>query len=183
MDGCQEEGVARFTNSARYKCLEYLKKNAVDLYLCYCGIEECDPGHHFGPTSRTEFLLHFILAGKGKYFVDDKIYPLGENELFLICPGATTYYEADAEDPWTYLWIGFNGIKAKTYLEYANLGEAALVGEFGEPKVLLSCVENMLDASKLTYENELKREGYLFLFLSALIGAREKSGSDTYDYS
>lgn len=54
----------KFTNSARYKCLEYLKKHSVDLYLCYCGMEECDPGHYYGPTSRSEYLIHYVLSGK-----------------------------------------------------------------------------------------------------------------------
>ena len=50
----------KYTHSARYKCLEYLKKHSVDLYLSYCGMEECDPGHAYGPTTRSEFLLHYI---------------------------------------------------------------------------------------------------------------------------
>lgn len=32
-----------FTNSDSYKCLENLKKGAVDLCLTYCGWEKCDP--------------------------------------------------------------------------------------------------------------------------------------------
>lgn len=66
----------KFTNSARYKCLEYLKKHSVDLYLCYCGMEECDPGHPYGPTARSEFLIHYILDGKGIFQADGKTYQL-----------------------------------------------------------------------------------------------------------
>lgn len=179
----KEEKSAQFTNFARYKCLEYLKRNGVDLYLCYCGIEECDPAHHYGPIERSEFLLHYILDGKGTYTVDGKTWHLGKHQLFLICPDTTTYYEADKDEPWTYLWIGFNGLKAKSYLSYANLDENSLIGEYHESQTLVTYLQSMLDSSKLTYENELKREGYLFLFLSALVGSHGKSASSSYDYS
>ncbi len=183
MNSAAEHREAKYTNSARYKCLEHLRKTGVDLYLSYCGIEECDPCHHYGPIQRSEYLLHYILSGKGTYTVNGKTWKLGKNQLFLICPEVTTYYEADKDDPWTYLWIGFSGIKARTYLDYANLNENSLTGEYEKPETLLSCVRNMLDASKLTYANELKREGYLFLFLSALMEAQGKTRANTHDYS
>lgn len=178
-----EHGETKYTNSARYKCLEFLRKTGVDLYLCYCGIEECDPCHHYGPIKRSEYLLHCILTGKGTYTANGKTWQLGKNQTFLICPEETTYYEADHDDPWTYLWVAFNGVKARQYLEYANLNKDNLIGEYSEPEKLLTYVRNMLDASKLTYTNELRREGYLFLFLSALMEAQGKTRSNVHDYS
>ena len=47
-----------FTNSVRYKCLEDLQRRAVDLYLSYCGMEDVECGHHFGPHVRTEYVIH-----------------------------------------------------------------------------------------------------------------------------
>ncbi|MCB2352656.1 hypothetical protein [Clostridium estertheticum] len=64
----------KYTDSARYRCLEHLKKHSVDLYLNYCGIEECDPGHSYGPIKRTEYLLHYIL--KEKAFIRLMVKPL-----------------------------------------------------------------------------------------------------------
>ncbi|MBU9711597.1 AraC family transcriptional regulator [Evansella tamaricis] len=177
----------KFTNSARYKCLEYLKKNSYDLYLCYCGIEECDPNHSYGPISRNEYLLHYVIKGKGIFKADGKTYHIGENEAFLIYPSETTYYEADKYDPWTYLWIGFDGIKAETSLINASFTEENRVSKFDCGETLIHYVNGMLNASKLTYSNELKREGYLFMFLSALIQEKtdKKSNSqnpEVYDY-
>ncbi|MBX4262466.1 AraC family transcriptional regulator [Clostridium estertheticum] len=159
----------KYTNSARYRCLEYLKKQSVDLYLSYCGIEECDPGHSYGPTIRTEYLLHYILKGKGIYNVDSKTYNLSNHQSFIIYPNEITYYEADKEDPWTYIWIGFNGIKAETCLNYASLNKENRVSKFDCEDILLECINGILNASKLTYANDLKRESYLSMFLSAII--------------
>lgn len=168
----------KYTNSARYKCLEHLKKHSVDLYICYCGMEECDPGHSYGPTTRTEFLLHYILSGKGIYEVDGKSYHVKKNDAFIIYPNELTYYKADDLDPWTYIWIGFGGIKAESCLNYASLNRDNRISQFTCDKFLLNCVKNMLAARKLTYANDLKRVGYLFLFLSALIEENHNSSSN-----
>ncbi|MGP4039616.1 AraC family transcriptional regulator [Gracilibacillus sp. D59] len=176
----------KFTNSARYKCLEYLKKNSYDLYLIYCGIEECDPGHFYGPVSRNEYLLHYIIEGKGIFQANGKTYHLGKNDSFLIYPSEVTYYEADKEDPWTYIWIGFDGIKAESCLNNATFSKDNRVNKFECEESLWNYVNGILNASKLTYASELKREGYLFMFLSALIEEKSRKNksnkNETYDY-
>jgi AraC-like DNA-binding protein len=171
----------KLTNSARYKCLEYLKKHSVDLYLCYCGMEQCDPGHFYGPIARTEYLLHYVLQGKGVFKADGKTYYLKKHDAFIIYPDEMTYYQADQEDPWTYIWIGFGGIKADTCLNYASLSKENRVCTFDCENLLTEYVKGLLHASKLTYANDLKREGYLFLFLSALINEKHNT-NDIYDY-
>jgi len=174
----------KYTNSARYKCLEYLKKHSVDLYLSYCGIEECDPGHSYGPTMRSEFLLHYILSGKGIFQVDGKTYYLEENHAFLIYPDEITYYKADEKDPWSYIWIGFGGVKAEVCLNHASFDKNNRVNVFNCKNKLLECVKGMLNASKLTYANDLKRSSFLFMFLAHLIDDKIKYGTQnvTYDY-
>lgn len=174
----------KFTNSARYKCLEYLKKHSVDLFLSYCGMEECDPGHSYGPISRTEYLIHYILSGKGVFEADGKIYYLGKNDAFIIYPDETTFYQADLEEPWTYIWIGFGGVKAESCLKHASLSKSKRTAKFKCEKQLYDCVKGMLNASQLTYANDLKREGYLFMFLAHLIDENHDSNSQygLHDY-
>ncbi len=175
----------KYTDSARYKCLEYLKKQSVDLYLSYCGMEECDPSHSYGPIKRTEYLLHYILKGKGFYKVDGKTYHLGKHDSFIIYPDEITYYEADKEDPWTYIWIGFDGIRAESCLNYASLSKENRICKFDCEDILIECINGMLNASQLTYSNDLKRESYLFMFLSALIHEKHDSSienNEIHDY-
>ena len=175
----------KLTNTARYKCLEFLKKHSVDLYLNYCGKQICDPGHTYGPIARDEYLLHYIISGRGRFTVDGRVHELDRHKAFLIHPGIITEYCADTGDPWTYIWIGFNGIKAETSLKYANLDRENPVGEFQSETPLIACVDEMLKSSKLTYANELRREGCLFTFLSILIQEVQESDPDqneVYDY-
>ena len=83
-------------DTVRY--LENTNNDISDLYLGYCGIEKCLPCHSFGPAIRENFLIHYILNGKGKYKVNDKIYYLDKNQGFIIKPNELTYYEADENE-------------------------------------------------------------------------------------
>lgn len=102
-----------FTNSDSYKCLENLKKGAVDLCLTYCGWEKCDPGHRFGPNKRISHVLHIVESGSGVFEMDGHQYHLTGGEAFLIPASVEAWYEADMDNPWTYRWVGFEGMTAE----------------------------------------------------------------------
>ena len=175
----------KFTDSARYKCLEYLKKASLDLYLCYCGSQICCPCHAYGPEIRTEYLVHIVLSGRGYYTVGSKTYEIGPNSAFLIYPGVSTYYEASKEDPWTYIWVGFNGIKAETCLKHAHFSKDKLIAPIQNVEPFVNYVNGMLASSQLTYANDLAREGYLYQFVSTLIQDRQsqENSEEVYDYN
>lgn len=139
-----------------------------DLYLCYCGLEECKSSYSFGPAIRPNYLIHYILKGKGVYYVNNKQYHINENQGFLINPNIVTFYQADIKDPWTYIWIGFDGEKAKEYLKFANLDEDNLIFTYDKDDSLKDYVLQMLKLHSLNYSSELKIEGLLYLFLSKL---------------
>ena len=86
------------------------------LNLDYCGNEICSPGHFYGPTKRHSYLIHVIREGKGVFRSQEKEFPLHKNQAFLIRPEEVTYYEADSEDPWQYMWVGFHGYSLAVYV-------------------------------------------------------------------
>ena len=73
------------------------------------GYESCEKSHGFGPATRTHWLFHFVVSGKGIFRIDGKMYELTGGMMFVIPPFVETYYEADAEEPWEYIWVGFTG--------------------------------------------------------------------------
>ena len=81
------------------------------------GYQDCPSSHAFGPAVRTHWLLHFVVSGSGKYYINGKEYTLGEGELFTIPPYVETYYKADEKDPWSYIWVGFECDVLPTRLE------------------------------------------------------------------
>ena len=94
-----------------------------DLYLCFCGYESCQPLHSYGPAVRPNYVIHYIISGKGTFTIGNRTYRLTAGQGFFLMPNVRTYYEADADDPWTYLWIGFDGEKAASYVQELGLSE------------------------------------------------------------
>ena len=158
-----------YINAGGFQLLEHLQNDAVDLYLSTCGIQSCAPGHWFGPGKRDEYLIHFITEGKGIYQVNGETWHLGKGDCFLICPDTEVFYEADRKEPWDYMWIGFRGIKARAYLQYAGLDETHLLGRYANTDFILSCIQQMMLARTITPYNELKRTSALLRILAALI--------------
>lgn len=162
-----------------------LKKASLDLYLCYCGSQVCSPGHAYGPKVRDEFLIHIVLSGKGIYTVGNQTYEIGPNTAFLIYPGVTTYYEASKDDPWSYIWVGFSGIKAESSLMHARFSKDHPSKYIQNVTPFITYVNGMLNSSQLTYANDLAREGYLYQFVSALIQDQQNQENleEIHDYS
>ncbi len=75
----------------------------------YFGYQTCEKGHSYGPATRMYTLLHFVVSGKGIYRVGEREYHLSSGDMFVIEPMVETYYEADKNEPWQYIWIGFTG--------------------------------------------------------------------------
>ncbi len=78
-----------------------------DLNVIQCGTEKCEPDHSFGPTTRDYYLLHYVVNGKGMFTTRGVSYNLSAGDIFVIKPGDISYYRADSEKPWEYIWIGF----------------------------------------------------------------------------
>lgn len=140
----------------------------IDAMIYTCGFENCEPGHSYGPVLRHGYLIHYILGGTGIYKARGKLFRLKEGDAFLICPGELIYYEADKKTPWTYTWIGMQGIKIKGYLERTSLIED-LVCHYGQDDQMRLCHEKMFEADKLPQNRDLIMNSimYEYLFLLA----------------
>lgn len=149
--------------------------NHTDLNMYHCGTENCEADHYYGPAVRDHFLIHYIHSGKGRFYIDEREYILQKGQGFLICPDIVTFYQADHDDPWTYSWIGFHGLKAESYLKSAGLTfDNPILNDNGD-NFISSCFHQMLEAKNLQNGREVRLLGILYLFLSQLI---EQNGND-----
>ena len=95
----------------------------IDLILYQFGWEQCSPLHQFGPAKRNHFLFHYVLSGKGRLETNDQTYYLGAHQGFLLCPDQISSYYADPDDPWKYVWLEFDGLRARECMKLAGLSE------------------------------------------------------------
>lgn len=146
----------------------------LDLRPYQYGWEECAPLHSFGPFVRNHYLLHYIISGRGMLYShasngDIHEYSLGANQAFLICPNQINLYTADETDPWKYVWIEFDGMRAENSLLQAGLDQDRPVYNprtAGEGERLR---DQMLYFSENAARSPLHLVGRLSLFLDDLI--------------
>lgn len=157
--------------------LQMKNRKFSDFYLCFCGYAKCSPLHSFGPAVRPNYILHYIMEGKGKFLVNGEEYNLQKGQGFLIEPEVQTFYQADEEVPWTYLWIGFGGKKAEDYLRDLGLNKKQLIFQCGCGEELKQIVYSMLKHRKYTAANEYFLEGLLYTFFGTLKENMEIAGN------
>ena len=88
-----------------------------DLNPIVAGMQQCAPGHRFGPYIRGYTLIHYVISGKGTFYARGQEFQLSAGQAFLILPGEVTTYEADKNDPWHYCWLGFDGAMTHRFTE------------------------------------------------------------------
>lgn len=143
------------------------RERSVKVY--YCGREDCEKGHFFGPAVRSHQLIHFVLKGKGIYRTEYGEYEIKEGEAFLIRPGEVTYYRADLEEPWSYAWIAFDGDEAETLLERYYPDRRLPVCAMGETAAVSGWFEGLLGSFGSAEENRERVLGYFYLIMACLL--------------
>ncbi|GGG87636.1 AraC family transcriptional regulator [Paenibacillus radicis (ex Gao et al. 2016)] len=93
----------------------------MELRLRFFGEEHCQPLHSWGPGLRDLYIVHYVHSGKGQFSTGGETYKLTAGAGFLITPGTLVHYTADDTDPWSYSWIGFDGLHARAFLQRAGL--------------------------------------------------------------
>jgi AraC family transcriptional regulator of arabinose operon len=136
---------------------------------------------------REEYIIHFVLDGKGTYTSNGVTRSLSAGQMFLITPGEAHIYAADADDPWQYCWVGFNGIKAEAILNHCELSSENPVQEFHDPDTVLARINRILEVRQLTFSNDLRRKAELTELLSDLMDEHEhyhpRRKQSKYDYA
>lgn len=102
-----------------YKETEYSMhyKTLSDLSFYSAGYEKCHMGYSYGPKYRNYHLIHFVIDGQGSLNINEHTYQLKKGDAFIIPQGKISYYQASKENPWSYTWISFLGIKSQIYIE------------------------------------------------------------------
>lgn len=145
-------------------------ENFVDLGLYQFGKEQCEPAHSFGPASRNHYLFHFVLSGTGKLMADNakgetQTYQIKSGQGFMIFPRQITTYIADQHLPWEYVWIEFDGLRAKEIVELAGLSLDNPVYRAHSKELREEMKKEMLYMAEHGDESPFHLIGHLYLFI------------------
>lgn len=141
-----------------------------DINPVECGREKCHPDHSFGPFVRFHWLLHYVVQGTGVFTVGEKQYPVHPGQIFVIRPFEVTFYEADKQTPWEYIWIGFTaGIDLPECLHHEYVINASRCG---------SIFGSMMEAKQMEDGRELYLCGKIYQLLARL--TEKQQGEEDY---
>ncbi len=165
--------------------------NFLDLRPYQYGWEQCKPLHSFGPFVRNHYLLHYVISGRGLLHSNDAdgvthYYQLHAGQGFLICPGQVNTYRADEDQPWKYVWVEFDGLRAAEYLDAAGLGISQPIYRPKDPILGDTVRDRMLYIAGHANASPLHLVGHLCLFLDELVRSsatrRESKGGQLRDF-
>ncbi len=163
----------------------------LDLRLYQYGWEQCAPLHSFGPFVRNHYLFHYIISGRGSLdssvsMDNTRTYHLEAGQGFLISPGQVNTYSADQKEPWKYVWLEFDGLKAAGYLDAAGLSITQPIYQPNDTALAEQLQNTMLYIASHPKASTLHQIGHLCLFLDTLIRSsstrRETQGSQLRDF-
>ena len=151
------------------------------MYTTSCGLSKTEPLHSFGPAVKPFYLIHYVLQGKGRFISGEKEYRLTKGYGFLITPDKLAFYEADKEDPWTYVWVGFSGIEIEESIKKMGFSEAHPIFYSDKSDKIYEIIQDMLEHNTSSFSDKLRRNGDLGLFLSLLCGEDLKEAWEKED--
>jgi AraC-like DNA-binding protein len=109
-------------NATGYDFCAFLNYDSSHDFSFYeIGTYQCPPLYSYGTLIRSRTIFHYIKSGGGRLVLEDKEYKVSAHQGFLIPKGSKAYYEADEEDPWSYLWLHIGGPRVSEVLYQSGL--------------------------------------------------------------
>ncbi len=92
-----------------------------ELNIQEIGREACVKGKKFDYTPKSYHLFHYIMDGEGTLEYKGKTYKLKPGQMFYIAPNDKPIYSPNPDNPWTYIWVGFDGLVVKELLATSHI--------------------------------------------------------------
>ena len=148
-------------------------ENFVDLSLYQYGMEQCPPAYSFGPATRNHYLFHYVLSGTGSLMANDSRgisheYQIRSGEGFMIFPRQINTYIADPKLPWEYIWIEFDGMRAREIIETSGLSPDHPVYHAPYKDLRENMKDEMLYIAEHHDASPFHLMGHLYLFIDYL---------------
>ena len=149
-------------------------ENFVDMGLYQFGWEQCDPSQSFGPAARNHYLFHLCLLGTGTLYAENtkgesRTYKIKSGQGFMLFPHQICTYIADHDIPWEYVWIEFDGLRAKETIELAGLSIDQPVYRALYKDIAETMKNEMLYIVNHKEESPFHLIGHLYLFIDSFV--------------
>ncbi len=149
-------------------------ENFIDLGLYQYGWEQCDCSQSFGPAARNHYLFHYCLSGTGRLYAENSRgesvrWQIKSGQGFLIFPHQICTYIADRSLPWEYVWLEFDGLRAKETVELAGLSRDQPVYKTRYKDIAETMKDEMLYIVNHREVSPFHLIGHLYLFIDSFV--------------
>jgi AraC-like DNA-binding protein len=148
------------------------------------GVQKCDSAYRWGPGIRDHYLIHYVISGSGSYSFQHGEHQLQAGDAFLVYPRTEVTVEADKDDPWEFLWVGFDGSDAPIILDDTDFSEEmpfALQlanGDAVKQQMLTLC-----NTKGNSFNQSVLATGQLYTLLALFMKAEDCSGTQKSAYN
>ena len=141
----------------------FLASTDFDLHPICFGERACTPGYVRKSSVDQNYIIHYIVAGNGVFYIGNEKHGLKPNQIIITVPGEVYRFEADTDDPMHFIYIKFYG---KTAQKVGSL-----------PRVLPidgSALINIINCNKNSNTVEEYITAQLYLLFSQLFDVTQK---------
>lgn len=151
-----------------------------DFYLYELGTNKCEPLYSYEHLVKNRIIIHFVVNGRGILRLNGKQYDVGPHQIFLIPQDTRTFYQADKDDPWEYIWFHIGGPKIPLILKEAGLTPSNPVYT---PVACADKIEALARDILNNYTRQYYCVGTLYKICDYMIENSQAKQEDDYDSS
>lgn len=149
-------------------------ENFIDFGLYQFVWEQCDPSHSFGPAARNHYLFHLCLSGTGTLYADNAAgktvtYQIKSGQGFMMFPHQVCTYVADREIPWEYVWIEFDGLRAKETIDLTGISRSQPIYKARYKDIAETMKTELLYIVNHKEESPFHLIGHFYLFIDSFV--------------
>ena len=168
--------ILRSTNDIYFHYIN--TKVSSDLNILSFGYEKCAKTKEpVGPLSKSNFMMHYIIDGKGYFFSGGRKYILGRGDVFYSPPGQEVHYVQDYVMPWEYIWFEFTGSISMSLCKNAGLTSDEPTYHTTNPSIEQN-LHDMLVIPSNKNALEFHAMSHLYKFFSQLTEERSSEEGD-----
>ena len=165
-----------------YSDFEKLKKPQPSLVPISSGEEQCTNGSTWGPSVRFDYLIYYVVSGKGVFFCGTNKYQLKKGHFFVVFPNTIVKYRADEGDPWHGIWVNFDGAEAKGILQSMGISIHSPVKKVQKGSEVVEVLRQMPRENTDNLSNNLMFSAKLYELMSYLAKDIRQTSSKEGDY-
>lgn len=92
-------------------------------FVSMCGVSYCDASYRIERSNSDVSVMEYIISGCGTVNENNRIFYPGAGDIYYLKKRNNHLYYSDAENPWTKIWINFEGALAEKITECFSLSE------------------------------------------------------------